>query len=81
MKLVFGFVGRKNDALAAKNNQTYDFVFVHSDGQQLAEASEILAKLGVHPSVDGVYALDDVNAALQKVAGSGSRGKTVLRVR
>ena len=31
-------------------------------------------------SVDGVFALDDVNAALAKVAAGGSKGKTVLKV-
>ena len=81
MKLAFGFVGRKNDAMAAKNGQTYDFIFVHSDGRQLAEASEILTKLEIRPSVDGVYLLKDVNAALQKVASGGSAGKTVLQIK
>ena len=80
MRLVFGFVNRKYDAMAARNGQTYDFIFVHSDGRQLAEASEILAGLEVHPSIDGVYVLEDVNAALQKVAGGGSRGKTVIQI-
>ena len=80
MRLVFGFVNRKYDAMAARNGQTYDFIFVHSDGRQLAEASEILAGLEIHPSVDGVYVLEDVNAALQKVAGGGSRGKTVIQI-
>ena len=80
MRLVFGFVNRKYDAMAARNGQTYDFIFVHSDGRQLAEASEILAGLEVHPSIDGVYVLEDVNAALQKVAGGGSRGKTVIHI-
>ena len=81
MRLVFGFVNRKYDAMAARNGQTYDFIFVHSDGRQLAEASEILARLEIHPSVDGVYVLEDVNAALQKVAGGGSRGKTVIHIK
>ena len=80
IRLAFGFVGRKYDAMAAKNGQTYDFIFVHSDGEQLAAASEILASMEVHPSVDGVFGLEDVNAARQKVAGGGSRGKTVIHI-
>ena len=80
MRLIFGFVNRKYDAMAARNGQTYDFIFVHSDGRQLAEASEILSKLAVHPSIDEIYGLEDVNAALQKVAGGGSRGKTVIQI-
>lgn len=80
MKLAFGFVGRKYDALAEKNAQNYDFVFVHSDGRQLARASDILAGLEIRPSVDGVFALEEINAALHKVAAGGSAGKTVVRV-
>ena len=80
MRLAFAFVGRKVDALAAKNGRSYDFIFVHSDGAQLAEASDILEKHGVRPAVDGVFALDEVNAALKKVAGGGSAGKTVIRI-
>ena len=80
MKLAFGFVGRKNDKLAAKNGQTYDFIFVHSDGTQLAEASDILAQRAIRPSVDGVFDISEVDAALKKVAGGGSRGKTVLHI-
>lgn len=49
-------------------------------GAQLAEASDILEKHGVRPAVDGVFALDEVNAALKKVAGGGSAGKTVIRI-
>ena len=80
MKLAFGFVGRKYDAMAAKKGQTYDFIFVHSDGQQLAEASEILSRMEIRPSVDGVFGLEAVNDALKKVAGGGSRGKTVISI-
>lgn len=81
MKLAFGLVGRKYDAMAARNGQTYDFIFVHADGRQLAEASGILAGQEIRPSVDGVFGIEDVNAALQKVAGGGSRGKTVLQMK
>ena len=65
--------------MAAKNGQTYDFIFVHADGRQLAEASEILSRKEIRPSVDGVFGLSNVNAALQKVAG-GSSGKTVINL-
>ena len=49
-------------------------------GVAAAHASDILEKHGVRPAVDGVFALDEVNAALKKVAGGGSAGKTVIRI-
>ena len=79
MKLAFGFVGRKYDKMAQKNGQTYDFIFVHADGAQLTEASEILTKLQIRPAADGIFSLEDINEAMQKVAGGGSRGKTIIK--
>lgn len=40
----------------------------------------ILEERQVQASVDGIYSLADVNAAMAKVAAGGSRGKTVLRI-
>lgn len=79
-KALFSVVGRKYDKMAAKNNQRYDFIFVRSDGTQLAEASDILRKMDVHPAVDETFRLEDVHEAMRKVAGGGSRGKTVIRI-
>ena len=42
--------------------------------------SEIFGQNHLEASVDGVFALDDVNEALKKVASGGSKGKTILRV-
>ena len=80
IKLVFDLVGRKKDAMAAKNEQTYDFIFVRSDGRQLSEASDLLAAQKIRPSIDAVFTLDQADEALQKVAGGGSSGKTVIRI-
>lgn len=79
-RLMFGAAGSKYDRLASKRGQRYRFVFVHSDGAQLAEASDILASARIEPSVDKVFPLDDVNAALAKVAAGGSVGKTILEI-
>lgn len=79
-RLMFGAAGSKYDRLAAKKGQRYRFVFVHSDGAQLAEASDILESARIEPSIDGVFALDSVNEALAKVAAGGSRGKTILEL-
>lgn len=79
-RLMFSLVGHKYDAMAAKKDQTYDFIFVHSDGAGLAKIADVFAERQVRPSVDGVFSLDDVNAAMAKVAAGGSKGKTVLRM-
>ena len=78
-RCLFRAAGWKYDRMAGKNGQRYFFVFVHSDGEQLAEASEILTQANVRPAVDGVYGLSEVNAALDKVAHGGSKGKTILK--
>ena len=80
-RLMFGAAGSKYDRMAAKRGQRYRFVFVYSDGAQLAEASDMLAAAHVEPSVDGVFDLEDVNEALRKVASGGSKGKTILEIR
>ena len=50
----------------------------------LHDVDGVLDSLGerkIAASVDEVFALNDVNAAMAKVAAGGSRGKTVLRMR
>lgn len=78
--MLFSMVGRKYDAMAAKKDQTYYFIFVHSDGHGLEEISRVFEERNVIPSVDGVFPLDEVNQALEKVAKGGSKGKTVLKI-
>ena len=79
-RLAFGMVGGKYDHMAAKREQRYRFVFVHEDGEGLARIPELMGDRRLEASVDGVFGLDDVNAALAKVAAGGSRGKTVLKI-
>lgn len=78
-RCLFRAAGWKYDRMAAKNGQKYYFIFVRSNGEQLAEAAEILVRSGVRPAVDSVYELDDVNEALEKVARGGSNGKTIIK--
>lgn len=78
-QLLFGLAGYSFDRLAAKHDVTYHFVFVEANGKQLQEASNILAKLKIKPSIDTVYSFDAINSALDKVASGHSRGKTVIQ--
>lgn len=79
-RLAFGMVGRKYDKMAAERGQSYRFVFVHEDGEALGRIPGLLGDRCIEASVDEVFALDDVNAALTKVARGGSKGKTILRI-
>ena len=79
-RLLLKVAGRKYDQMAARRSQKYYFVFVHEDGAALESISEIFGQNHLEASVDGVFALEDVNAALQKVASGGSKGKTILKV-
>ena len=79
-RLLLKVAGRKYDHMAARRNQKYYFIFVHEDGAALERISEIFGQNHLEASVDGVFALDDVNEALKKVASGGSKGKTILKV-
>lgn len=78
-KLLFGLVGKKFDKMAARRQQTYHFIFVHSDGKQLAEISKIFAAKQIKASVDKVYDFKDINLALDKVKNGHSSGKTLIK--
>ena len=79
-RLLLKVAGRKYDQMAARRDQNYYFIFVHEDGAALERISEIFGQNHLEASVDGVFALEDVNEALKKVASGGSKGKTILKV-
>jgi len=56
-------------------------VFVHEDGAGLERLPGLMGGRRIEASVDAVFALDEVNAAMAKVAAGGSKGKTVLEMR
>lgn len=79
-RFLFGLAGSKYDRLAAKNKQKYYFVFVREDGAGLKRISEMFGNRKIETSVDKIYDLSEVNEALAKVAGGGSKGKTILKI-
>lgn len=76
---LFGMVGRKYDKLASKNNQTYHFIFVKSDGEQLSKISKVFEEKQIKTSVDKVFDFKDINLALDKVKNGRSSGKTIIK--
>lgn len=79
-QLLFGIAGMKYDRMAKRKDQSYEFMFVHSDGAELAQAATMLEDRDVKPSINEVFPLDDVNAALARVANGKSKGKTILSI-
>ena len=79
-RFLFGLAGSKYDRMAAKNKQKYYFVFVREDGVGLKRISEIFGNQKIETSVDKIFDLSEVNGALAKVAGGGSKGKTILKI-
>lgn len=80
-QILFQIAGRKYDKMAAKNKQTYDFIFVHEDGKQLDRINQIFNK--THPietSIDTIFSLDQINEALSKVRNGKSKGKTIIKI-
>lgn len=77
-RMLFSAAGRKFDKMASKYGVHYHFIFVQSNGAQLADAAAILEKHNVKPSVDTVFPFAEVNKAVDKIANGRSRGKTVL---
>lgn len=79
-RFLFGLVGSRYDKMAEKNKQKYHFVFVREDGAGLRKISDIFENQKIEASVDKIYELSEVNQALAKVAGGGSKGKTILKI-
>lgn len=79
-RMLFKLAGMKYDRMAARNQQHYHFIFVHEDGEGLQQVSRLFTENHIPASVDEVFNLENVNQALKKVASSGSKGKTVLKI-
>lgn len=79
-KLLFKAAGSILDSKAKKKSAKYDFIFVQPNGKQLEAAAKILEANDIHPYIDKVYDLDDVNEALTKVSKGSSNGKTLIKV-
>ena len=79
-QMLFGMAGAKMDRLAKKYGVTYHFIFVHADGKQLKEASEILAQKEIRPALGKHFTLDQTQAAMEQVAKGGNAGKIILDI-
>ena len=79
-KLILMCCGRGNEKIADRKNQRYYFLFVQSNGKQLAQITKIFEENRIECSIDEIFDLNDVNQALKKVLKGGSKGKTLLKI-
>ena len=79
-KLILKCFGRGNDKMADRKNQRYYFLFVESNGEQLAQVSRIFEENRIECSIDEIFDLNDVNQALQKVNKKKKKKKTLLKI-
>ncbi len=80
-KFLFSIAGRKLDRLAAKKDQTYDFLFVQENGDQLSLLNTMFSPSDpLNTSIDSIYTLENVNDALDKVKNGHSTGKTLIEL-
>lgn len=79
---LFKIAGRKYDKMASLKNQTYDFIFVHEEGEQLGQIGRLFNNSNpLETSIDTVFKLEEINEALEKVRQGRSNGKTIIKIR
>jgi NADPH:quinone reductase-like Zn-dependent oxidoreductase len=80
MQFVFGLISGKIIRQAKKRGIEYSFLFVHSDGRQLAEIGELLDAGYIHPVIDEVFPFDQAKEALAYLEKGRAKGKVVVQM-
>lgn len=77
---LFKLAGMKNDRLANRKSQKYQFMFVTANGSQLQCIASILESKQIRPEVGTVYPLCQAEEALQEVAVGQKHGKVIIKM-
>lgn len=80
MKIVFGLMSLKIIRRAKKIDAKYSFLFVHADGQQLAEIGKLLEAGHIVPVIDKVFTFDQTTEALAYLEQGRAKGKVVVQL-
>ncbi|MES2793003.1 MAG: NADP-dependent oxidoreductase [Planctomycetota bacterium] len=78
---VFGLLSRKMIRHAKNHGIEYSFLFVHSDGAQLAEIGELLKVGSIRPVIDKVFPFDQAKEALAYLETGRAKGKVVVQMK
>lgn len=80
-RVLFTLAGSKFDSAARKQGKEYRFMFVHSDGEQLKQITEIVGKYHIVPDIDArIFPLPQVNEALELIAHGRINGKVIIQI-
>jgi NADPH:quinone reductase-like Zn-dependent oxidoreductase len=80
MRLVFCLLSFKIIRHAKKHAAEYSFLFVHPDGQQLAEIGTLLDAGHIVPVIDQVFPFDQAKEALAYLEKGRAKGKVVVKM-
>jgi NADPH:quinone reductase-like Zn-dependent oxidoreductase len=80
MVAVFGLLSRKMIRHAKKRGASYSFLFVHPDGNQLAEIGELLTAERIRPVIDKIFLFDQAKEALAYLEQGRAKGKVVVQM-
>jgi NADPH:quinone reductase-like Zn-dependent oxidoreductase len=81
MLFVFGLLSRKIIRHARKRGVEYSFLFVHPDGQQVAEIGELLKAGRIRPVIDKIFPFDQAKEALVYLEKGRAKGKVVVQMK
>lgn len=79
--MVFGLLSRKIIRGAGKRGVEYSFLFVHPDGGQLSQISDILTAGHIRPVIDKVFPFARAKDALGYLAKGKAKGKVIVQMR
>jgi NADPH:quinone reductase-like Zn-dependent oxidoreductase len=74
-------MSRKIMRLARKRDVSYSFLFVRSDGAQLAEIGGLLESEHIRPVIDRVFPFEQAKEALEYLAQGRAKGKVVVKIK
>jgi NADPH:quinone reductase-like Zn-dependent oxidoreductase len=80
MRFVFGLLSSKIIRRARKVGAEYSFLFVHPDGQQLAEIGKLLDAGHIQPVIDRVFPFNQTIEALAYLEEGRAKGKVVIKI-
>lgn len=80
MRFVFGLLSSKIIRRAKKVGAEYSFLFVHPDGQQLAEIGKLLDAGHIQPVIDRVFPFNQTIEALAYLEEGRAKGKVVIKI-
>ena len=81
MVAVLGLLSRKIIRRARKRGAAYSFLFVHPDGNQLAEIGELLKSERIRTVIDKVFPFDQAKDALAYLEQGRAKGKVAIQMR